>query len=402
MDRIYRRIMDEHLVNDRQMVFLAGPRQVGKTTVSKTASELTDQFVYLNWDYLEDQQLIVQGPQAIVNKFGLDSARARKAIVTLDEIHKYKPWRNYVKGFYDKYCETVRFIVTGSAKLDVYRTTGDSLMGRYFPYRVHPLSVAELLHSTLYETEIRPATELSTDIFNTLVEFGGFPEPFSKQTKAFYQRWSKLRLEQLFHIDIRELTRIHEISQMKLLASLLKNQVSALLNHTKLSQLSQVSLKTIQSWIKTLESFYFCFTIQPWTTNITRSLLKQPKLYLWDWGMIEDTGRKYENIVASHLLKAIHLWEDRGMGEYGLYFLRDKDKREVDFLVTKNSKPWFLVEVKSSNNQSISEHLYYFQELTQAPHAFQVVFNLPYQEINCFDYFKPVIVPAITFLSQLV
>lgn len=114
MDRVYRKIMDDHLINDRQMVFLAGPRQVGKTTISKTATALTDQFVYLNWDYLEDQQLIVQGPQAIVKQYDLNTARERKAIVTLDEIHKYKPWRNYLKGFYDKYYETVRFIVTGS------------------------------------------------------------------------------------------------------------------------------------------------------------------------------------------------------------------------------------------------------------------------------------------------
>lgn len=402
MDRIYRKIMDDHLINDRQMVFLAGPRQVGKTTISKTATALTDQFVYLNWDYLEDQQLIVQGPQAIVKQYELNTARERKAIVTLDEIHKYKPWRNYLKGFYDKYHETVRFIVTGSSKLDVYRTVGDSLMGRYFPYRIHPLSVAELLHPDCFETEIRPAQELPQDVFNGLIEFGGFPEPLAKQNRAFNKRWSKLRLEQLFNIDIRELTRIHEISQMKLLASLLKNQVSELLSYTKLSQFSQVTVSTIQAWIKTLESFYFCFTIQPWTKNVTRSLLKQPKLYLGDWSDIDNIGSRNENIVASHLLKAIHLWEDRGLGEYNLYFLRDKEKREVDFMVTKNNKPWFIVEVKTSNNQSISENLYYFQEQTKAPHAFQVVFDLPYQDINCFAYAKPVIVPAITFLSQLV
>lgn len=239
-------------------------------------------------------------------------------------------------------------------------------------------------------------------MFDSLIEFGGFPEPFSKQNKAFYRRWVKLRMEQLFHIDIRELTRIHEIAQMKLLATILKENVGDIINYCKLSQFVQVSSETVKAWVDTLRSFYSCFKVQPWKKNIIRSLVKQPKIYLWNWADIDDKGARHENMVASHLLKAIHMWEDRGLGEYGLYFLRDKEKREVDFLVTKDDAPWFLVEVKSSGNQSISEYLYYFQEQTQAPHAFQVAFDLPYQEINCFEYTNPVIVPALTFLSQLV
>ena len=212
----------------------------------------------------------------------------------------------------------------------------------------------------------------------------------------------KLRLEQLFELDIRELTRIHEIAQIKFLASMLQNQVGSLANYAQLAKLAGVSADTIRTWIDTLRSFYFCFKIHPWSANITRSLIKQPKLYLWDWANIDDVGARNENMVAAHLLKAIHLWEDLGLGDYGLYFLRDKDKREVDFLITKNAEPWFLVEVKSSHKQSLSEQLYYFQQQTNAKHAFQVAIDLPYQDIDCFTYTQPVIVPAITFLSQLV
>jgi len=402
MDRIYKHIMENHLENDRQMVFLAGPRQVGKTTISKTAKDLTDNYVYLNWDFQDDQRLILQGPKSIVDEYGLNKPFTRKSILTLDEIHKLKDWRNYLKGFYDKYEELVRFIITGSSKLDIYRNAGDSLMGRYFPYRIHPFSVRELIETDLVDHEIRNPKEISAEVFETLIEFGGFPEPFTKQSKAFYRRWVKLRIEQLFHIDIRELTRIHEIAQMKLLATILQNQVCDPANYSSLASLVNVTPKTITVWINALRSFYYCFRISPWTKNIVRSLVKQPKLYLWNWADTEDKGARYENMVASHLLKAIHLWEDRGLGEYALFYLRDREKREVDFLVTKNGKPWFLVEVKSSDNRSISEHLYYFQQQTQAPHAFQVTFNMPYEEINCFDYTQPIIVPAITFLSQLV
>ncbi|MBS0350169.1 MAG: ATP-binding protein [Proteobacteria bacterium] len=402
MERIYQYILQEHLQHDRQMVFLAGPRQVGKTTISRTAASLTQQLIYLNWDYEEDQQLILAGPQAILNHYHLLVPQALRPILIFDEIHKLKRWRNYLKGFYDKYTELMHFIVTGSAKLDIYRRSGDSLMGRYFPYRVHPLSVAELKRTIPADGDIQLPQPLATDLFTALIQFGGFPEPFTRQNKPFYQRWNKLRSEQLFQLDIRELTRIHELAQMQLLASILKRQAGELINYSSLAKLVRVSADTIQVWINTLQSFYYCFEIKPWRKNITRSLIKQPKIYLWNWADGEDIGARHENMIASHLLKAVHLWEDRGLGEYGLYFLRDKEKREVDFLVTKNNRPWFLVEVKSQDTHSVSENLYYFQKQTQALHAFQVVIGMPYREIDCFEYHTPIIVPALTFLSQLV
>ena len=313
MKRIYEHIMEDHLKNDRQMIFFEGPRQVGKTTTSKTAAQYTQQFIYLNWDYDEDQQLILEGPESIIKQYNLNAPQAAaKAIVVFDEIHKYRHWRNYLKGFYDKQSELIKFIVTGSSKLDVYRTAGDSLMGRYFSYRIHPLSVAELISTQIEPVEIKNPEALDPDIFLSLVKFGGYPEPLIKQNNAFYRRWIKLRIQQLFNIDIKELTRIHETAQMKFLSSILKNQIGGLLNYNQFSKALRVSNDTISKWINTLSSFYYCFTISPWTKNITRSLLKQPKLYLWDWSMIDDLGARHENLIAAHLLKAIHLWEDRG------------------------------------------------------------------------------------------
>lgn len=155
-------------------------------------------------------------------------------------------------------------------------------------------------------------------------------------------------------------------------------------------------------WLEILARVYYCFTIPPWHKNVTRSLIKEPKLYLWDWSALDDVGARAENFIASHLLKAVHLWNDQGFGEYGLHFLRDKDKNEVDFILVKNNQPWFLVEVKYSPNSRIGPQLNKFPKQTGAKHAFQVVIDLPYEDVDCFSYTKPVIVPAKTFLSQLV
>ncbi len=157
----------------------------------------------------------------------------------------------------------------------------------------------------------------------------------------------------------------------------------------------------MRRWIEVLKSFYYCFSIQPWSKNITRSLLKEPKLYLWDWSLVQDEGHRLENCVASHLLKAVHFWTDRGMGEYGLYYLRTKDKLETDFVVVKNGKPWFLIEVKT-RAKGLSPALFHFQKETGAPHAFQLAFDLPFVERNCFEEQGPILVPAKTLLSQLI
>jgi predicted AAA+ superfamily ATPase len=253
----------------------------------------------------------------------------------------------------------------------------------------------------MIEEEIRSPSPISQDDWAALLEHGGFPEPFIQRSKAFSRRLKALRKDQLFREDIRDGTRIQELSQLELLAELLRLQAAESMDYQSLAHKVRVAADTVRRWLEVLKSFYYCFSIQPWSKNISRSLIKEPKLYLWDWSLIDDEGHRHENIVASHLLKAIHFWTDRGLGEYGLHYLRTKDKIETDFLVTKNKKPWFLVEVKTKA-KGISPALYHFQKETNAIHAFQVAFDLPFVPKNCFDEKGPILVPAQTFLSQLV
>lgn len=403
MERIYEQLIQEHLLNNRQMLFLAGPRQVGKTTCSLHTKEFIQHLYYLNWDNRDHQKIIITGPAAVATYLNLEKATVGLTVIIFDEIHKYSKWKNFLKGFFDTYSDLAKIIVTGSAKLDIYKKGGDSLMGRYFLYRIHPLTVGELATITLdNHTEIREPHILDENILTRLLEFGGFPEPFLKHDKRFLNHWRRLRQQQTFQEDIRQLSQIQEFAQFEMLAETLKWQSGQLINYTNLANNINVSVPTVQRWLKSLEAFYYCFTVKPWHKNIKRSLRKEPKIYLWDWSLVNDVGQRCENFIASHLLKAIHFWTDSGLGDYGLYFLRDKEKREVDFLVTKNQQPWFLVEVKHSQNNHLSKNLYYFQEKTQAPHAFQLAFDLPYVAKNCFDYLRPIIVPVETFLSQLV
>lgn len=401
MQRLYQNIIQSHFDRDQQMIFLAGPRQVGKTTLSQIVT-MGGVAHYFNWDVKEHRGDFMRGPLRVAERIGLTAPKAVKPIVIFDELHKYKQWRSFLKGFYDLYKHDAHTIVTGSAKFDIYRKGGDSLMGRYFSYRIHPLSVAELLSAELPTELIRPASPLDPAQFAALWQFGGFPEPYLKADRRFWQRWISLRHEQLFGKDIKDLSNIQEIDQLEVLATHLKQQASQLLNHSSLAKKIGVSVNTVKRWVTTLKRFYFCFTLKPWSKNIVRSLLKEPKLFLWDWSEIIDEGQRLENFVACHLHKTVDFWNDYGLGKFGLHFIRDKEQREVDFVITKDQMPWILIEVKKSNNQSISKHLYHFYEKTKAPHAFQVVLDLPFENIDCFSYQKPVIVPLSTFLSQLV
>lgn len=400
--RTYEKVIKEHLKENRQMLFLMGPRQVGKTTASLKASSLESNHYYLNWDNQTDRFLIIEGQEAIAKHMHLEQIRENSSIVVFDEIHKFPLWKDFLKGFFDVYGKLTKIIVTGSARLDILNFGGDSLMGRYFLYRLHPLSIREIIDPSLSNEEIRKPKKILQEELESLLSFGGFPEPFIKKNSRFYNRWKKLRLKQLFQEDLQDITRTQEITQLQILTELLKKQASQLVNFSDLAKKVHVSSETIRRWIETLKALYYCFSLQPWSINISRSLLKEPKIFLWDWSLVEDKGQRLENFVASHLLKAVHFWTDRGLGDYGLYFLRDKDKREVDFLVTKNQNPWFLVEVKSSASGGISKSLFHFQKQTKALHAFQIAFDLPFVNRSCFEYKEPIVVPASTFLSQLV
>ncbi|MCK5795578.1 MAG: ATP-binding protein [Deltaproteobacteria bacterium] len=381
------------------MAVLIGPRQVGKTT---SARESAGEHRYFSWDRQSDRVLISRGADAVAEALGLATLGQRTRIVVFDEIHKYRKWRAFLKGFFDVYGESVKVIVTGSARLGVFRRGGDSLMGRYFPYRMHPLSLGELTRTEVRETPVAPPARPDGEALERLLRFGGFPEPFIRGDTRFYNRWRRLRTELLFREDLRDLSLVQEVGQVQVLAELLANQAGSLVNYSTLANAVNVSVGTVRRWIALLEGLFYCFTIRPWFRNVPKSLRRQPKVYLWDWSLVNDAGARRENLVAGHLLKAVHFWTDIGLGDFELGFLRDKAKREVDFVIAKDGKPWFLVEVKSSGRRGLNPALSYYQEKTGAAHAFQLVFDLEHVDRDCFEAGAPLRVPATTLLTQLV
>ncbi len=396
MKRCYDALLSDR--SDRQMKFISGPRQVGKTT---TCTSFSRNIHYYNWDNDKHRELILAGSEKIAHDAGLDTLRKNPADIVFDEIHKYSKWKQFLKGFFDLYQTKCRIVVTGSSRLEVYKKGGDSLMGRYFPYRMHPLTVGEVVRPKGLESNFRFPSRISKNDFDALLRFGGFPEPWLKADQKFHARWSNSRNDLLFKQDIRDLTMVRELSQIKLLSSLLEERVAGLINYSDLARSVQMTVDTVRRWIDILSSLYFCYTVRPWFRNVSKSLLKEPKIFLWDWSTIRDPGARVENFTASHLLKYVHWMEDTGHGKFGLYFIRDKMKREVDFLVSRDNKPFMLVEAKTGMRK-LSPHLLHFAEVLKVPHAFQVVLDMDYVEKDCFAEKPPVIVPARTLFSQLV
>ena len=396
--RIYDSLLVEHLANNRQMAFVSGSRQVGKTTTCRDHAN-----VYVNWDNIDDRELILAGPVNLVKRLGLNRLSSTIPVALFDELHKYPRWKQFLKGFFDTYADQVRITVTGSSRMDVYRRGGDSLMGRYFLYRMHPFSVAEALTQDLPDAKriVRPPGKIKAVDFKALWQHGGYPEPFLKRDIRFSRRWQTLRLEQLVREDIRDLTHIQQIDQLELLVKLLANRSAHQLIYGNLAKEVRVSIDTMRRWIDTLCNLHLGFLIRPWFKNISRSLRKEPKWFLRDWSSIEDAGDKSETFVACHLLKAVDGWNDMGLGKFELGYLRDKEKHEVDFLVVRDGKPWFLAEVKH-HEESVSPALKLYQDQLKAPFAFQLVIDADYVDANCFAKpGGPVVVPAKTLLSQL-
>lgn len=403
MKRLYELVIDKHFKSNRQMLFLMGPRQVGKTTLAKMIKK-GRHYLYLNWDVLDDRKLILKGPKAVAESADLAIAKSHKPFVIFDEIHKYRQWKTFLKGFYDKYGTLCKILVTGSARLDVYQKGGDSLMGRYFAYRIHPFSIAELTAPTIGRIPIRRIPKkISEASFNKLWICGGYPEPYQKGSKTFLRRWQRDRFSNFFRQDIRELTDVSNLDSIEHLAMLIEQCSGQLISYETLAKEVLVTGKTIKSWIQILKRIYYCFEVKPYFRNVARSLRKEPKYYLCDWTRCpNEDGPRAENFVACHLNKAVHFWNDHGFGTYQLHFIRDRNKREVDFLVTEDHKPWMLIEVKHSKERSMSPHLVHFHKVLKTKHAFQVVLDMPFEKMDCFKRFDPVIVPARTLLAQLI
>jgi uncharacterized protein len=392
--RFYTAVLTDHLKKHRQMALVSGPRQVGKTTACRS---LSDQ--YLNWDNADDRRRLLRGPAALAETLQLDRLVAKPPIAVLDELHKYSKWKSLLKGFFDTYGDRVHLIVTGSSRLDVFRRGSDSLMGRYLLYRMHPWSVGESLRTDLPPREIQPPAELASAEWDALWEHGGFPEPFLRRESRFTRRWRSLRQEQLSREDLREVAQVADLGTMETLMQLLAEQSAQQLVYSNLAREIQVSVDTVKRWVDLLARLHYGFLVRPWFRNVAKALRKEPKWFQRDWSGLAHDGARAETLVACHLLKAVEGWTDLGFGAFELRYLRDKQKREVDFLVVKDRKPWFLVEVKLSET-NLSPSLAHFQTQTKAAHAFQLVMSLAYQPADCFRVHRPVVVPAKTLLSQ--
>lgn len=353
--------LGEDALAHRKMALLSGPRQVGKTTLARAL--LTSPQNYYTWDDPSFRRKWATDP---VGAFG----DRGPGPILLDEIHKDAQWKDRLKGLYDVRGHEVPIVVTGSARLDIFRRGGDSLLGRYLPYRLHPFSVGERTRSVppdALEFGAAPAHSWAD-----LLRLGGFPEPYLGGSEARAKRWSRLRAERLLTEDVRDLRNIRDLQVLRLLTDLLPERVGSLLSINALREVLGVSFATVRDWLGVLEELYHCFTIQPWNQSIARSIVAAPKLYLFDPLTIADLAARRENLTALHLVKACHYWTDLAHGEFELGFVRTKDGTEVDFVVARDGKPWMLVEGKS-NDTAPAPALRRFARELGTVHAIQLV-----------------------------
>lgn len=344
-----------------KVVLLTGPRQVGKKTLAQ--SWLAGQGgTYLTWDAPPDRRRILKN-----EPFDLVGA------VVLDELHKYGRWKSYLKGLFDKTRERLQIVVTGSARLDLARRAGESLLGRYELLRLHPFTIGELTHGRAVDppvswTELGRDTrhpELSLDDLETL---GGFPEPLFRGSKQYHLRWSARRRDLLLKEDLRELTAIRSLSLVEHLWLLLPDRVGSSLSVNALREEIGVAHDTLSAWIDALERLYMVYRLRPFVVRRTRSLTKERKLYLWDWSELNNSAARFENLVASHLLKSAQLWSDQGHGEFELNYYRDRQKREVDFVITDRRKPIVLIECKLTDETIAPSLVALSEKLGGVPH----------------------------------
>jgi predicted AAA+ superfamily ATPase len=361
----------QDLANEKSMVFLVGPRQAGKTTLAKLISQSFTNSLYVNWDIPQDRASLIRNPTFFESVKRRDPSTP---LVIFDEIHKYKDWKNYLKGVYDQFHGQYHFLISGSGRLDIYQKGGDSLAGRYFLFHLWPFTIAELGgRCTAIEDFLKDPLEVNLKASRGVLEkwkrlssMSGFPEPYLANRTTTYRRWSVTYSNQLIREDIRDLTGIKSIGDLETLYHLLPSKVGSPLSVPSLASDLKVSYNTVQIWLSVFERFFLIFSISPWTTKIARSIRKERKIYLWDIPRIQDPGTRFENMVALELWRAVASWNDLGYGAFSLYFLKNKEKQEVDFLIANGRKPFLLIEAKLSETQP-SPPLRKFQGLLNVP-----------------------------------
>jgi len=361
---------------DKNMILLAGPRQVGKTTLAQIISKSFKNYIYFNWDIPEHRKEFLENQTFFETVERKDPS---KPLVVLDEIHKYKDWKNYLKGVYDKFSEDYFFLVSGSGRLDLYQKGGDSLAGRYYLFHLWPFTISErgrrsrdieeFLRNPLFFT-MENAEELKK-IWIELFELSGFPEPFLSGRIRTYRRWSNIYSQQLIREDIRDLAGVKSVVDMETLYFLLPSKVGSPISVPSLARDLKVSYNSVRNWLDAFERFFLIFSIGPWTNKIARAIQKERKVYIWDTPQIKDPGSRFENMVAQELWRAVTIWNDLGYGAFSLHFIKNKEQQEVDFLIANEGEPLLIVEAKLSDTQP-SKPLRKFQDVLNIP-AVQLV-----------------------------
>lgn len=346
------RYLQAHVAEDlkKKMVFLGGPRQCGKTTLAQSLL-VGRKGAYFNWD--DD----VHRRQLLERQWSSDAA-----LVVFDELHKFPRWKNWIKGVYDTSPRSVAFLVTGSARLDVYRRGGDSLLGRYHYWRLHPFGLDE-----------KPSKMSDEEAFSRLLTVGGFPEPFLDGDERQARRWRRERFDRVLKDDIRDLESIKDIATLSLFVDSLRQRVGGLVVLANIANDLQVAPATLKRWLASLERMYLLFTVLPLTKGVPRAIQKPPKVYFFDNAdVVGDEGARFENFVATHLLKYCHLLEDRDGYKYELRYIRDKEGREVDFAIVKDGVVTELYECKWSESQ-FDPSLKYYAARLKPERAIQIV-----------------------------
>lgn len=369
-----KRTQEETIVKDlkKKMVFLIGPRQVGKTWLAKEISKQYEHPTYLNYDSMPDRK-IIENEQWLINT----------DLLILDEIHKMKNWKTYLKGIFDNRPDGLHILVTGSARMDIFRQSGDTLAGRFFIHHLLPVSYKE---SSVDKN-------FTLDYF---IERGGFPEPLLADDNIGAERWRTFYTDSLIRDEILDYERIQELNTMKLLMQLLRTKIASPISYKSIADDLDVAPNTIKKYIGILESLYIIFRITPFSKNIARSLKKEPKIYFYDTGLVKgDLGIKFENFLAVSLLKDIYNIRDTTGRLIELHYLRTKEKKEVDFCIVEENSPTLIIEAKSSSD-NVGKNLVYFHEKFQIP-AKQIVHYLRKErKINKIEILK-----AENFLNSL-
>jgi predicted AAA+ superfamily ATPase len=360
-----------------KMALVSGPRQCGKTTLAKMLLNGRKAGLYCNWDQVEFRRKWTRNPSDIIPP----PAEGKAPLVVLDEIHKDRRWKRNLKGVFDTLIAPCDILVTGSARLSAYVKGSDSLVGRYYGFRLHPFSIRELngpevlgpdeALEAMFARSRRPARSLQGHL-EALMAYGPFPEPLLAQDARRARLWHRNREELVIRQDLRDLSRLPELGRVEMMVSLLPERVGSLFSLASVGRDMEASVNTIKRWLDYLKQLFYLFEVKPYTHSVPRSLRREGKVYLWDYSGIVEEAARFENLVACHLLKACHFWTDTGYGQFDLFYLRNKEKREIDFLIVRDGQPWLPVEVKLADPEP-SENWAWLARFLTCKQGLQVV-----------------------------